>query len=517
MNVLKQRLSAALGLLTALLLVSGCTTMNMPGSGNNITRPTITGPVPIMKAQGQVPETMLMDVGIERFGQSLANKKSATRNAELGSTEDIRKAEGHFIPVHLKHTLEQTGHWGAVRVTPGPTDSVDVTVRGKIIESHGYHLSLQVSPIGGDGRRWYTKNYSTDSDKHAYQNVERGKRDAYQNVYNSIANDLLAYRNSLGSRELGRLKTLSKLKWAADISPDAFGDTIGKNIDGTYTIRRLPAEGDPMFERLMAMREREAMVVDLMNEHYQDYYDEMWEPYSNWREFSRDEAENLKEVKAKSRNRKLLGAAVLVGTVAAEVLSGGEVPGALTQIGVIGGIEAIRSGMSIGQEAEMHREALTELGESFGADIEPRVVTIEGKTLELRGTATQQYAQWRNLLRQIYAEETGFPVSDNLGYNSGPSVNYAPPAVGPAPAPVQEEPGGGYTYPAAPTPAPAPAYPEAAPAPAPVYPSSSGGYYPETGEIPEIDPEFNPEIETDGNTGTISIPNREGYRPGVTP
>jgi len=486
MNALKQRLSTAFALLAALLLVTGCTTVNMPGAGNNITRPTITGPVPIMKAQGGA-------------GPSARKLADGCRHRTLWP--DAREQQ---VRATQRRTWFDRGNPQSRRpLHSGPPETHPRTNR-----------TLGRRPRHPRPDRQCRRHRARQDHrvarlppgKHSYQNIQRGQRDAYQNLYNAISNDLLAYRNSLGTREIDRLRTLSKLKWAADIAPDAFGDTIAKNIDGTYKIRRLPAEGDPMFERLMAMREREAMVVDLMNEHYEDYYNEMWEPYSNWREFSREEAENLKEVKAKSRNRKLLGAAVLVGTIAAEVLSNGEMPGALTQVGVIGGIEAIRSGMSIGQEAEMHREALTELGESFGADIEPRVVTIEGKTLELRGTATEQYAQWRDLLRQIYAEETGFPVA-------GPSVDYAPPAAGPAPSPVQNygtgpapapapapEPGGGYTYPELPAPGPAPAPAPGYPETAPQVPSSSGEYYPETGEIPEIDPELdpelNPEIET---------------------
>jgi hypothetical protein len=38
------------------------------------------------------------------------------------------------------------------------------------------------------------------------------------------------------------------------------------------------------------------------------------------------------------------------------------------------------------------------------------VLEIEGKTIELSGTASGQYQQWRGLLKQIYTEETGLPT-----------------------------------------------------------------------------------------------------------
>ena len=54
-----------------------------------------------------------------------------------------------------------------------------------------------------------------------------------------------------------------------------------------------------------------------------------------------------------------------------------------------------------------HLEILEELGQSLAADITPHLVEVEGKVVELTGSATAQYETWRGLLRQIFAEETG--------------------------------------------------------------------------------------------------------------
>ena len=52
--------------------------------------------------------------------------------------------------------------------------------------------------------------------------------------------------------------------------------------------------------------------------------------------------------------------------------------------------------------------AIKELSESFGAEAAPMVVTVEGETRRLTGTAAAQYESWRLLLKQIYEAETGF-------------------------------------------------------------------------------------------------------------
>ena len=55
----------------------------------------------------------------------------------------------------------------------------------------------------------------------------------------------------------------------------------------------------------------------------------------------------------------------------------------------------------------MHAEALREVGESFDAEAEPMVVELEGQTRRLTGSAEERFREWRRLLREIYARETG--------------------------------------------------------------------------------------------------------------
>jgi len=39
------------------------------------------------------------------------------------------------------------------------------------------------------------------------------------------------------------------------------------------------------------------------------------------------------------------------------------------------------------------------------------VVDIEGRSLQLKGSAEEQYAEWRRLLKQLYENETGLPAA----------------------------------------------------------------------------------------------------------
>ena len=76
---------------------------------------------------------------------------------------------------------------------------------------------------------------------------------------------------------------------------------------------------------------------------------------------------------------------------------------------IAGGL-LIVSGIAKGQDIKGHRESLRELAGSLDAEVEPILDEVEGRTLELSGSAETQYAEFRNLLREIFATEVGLPL-----------------------------------------------------------------------------------------------------------
>ncbi|MEE8339118.1 MAG: hypothetical protein V3R56_03170, partial [Xanthomonadales bacterium] len=63
--------------------------------------------------------------------------------------------------------------------------------------------------------------------------------------------------------------------------------------------------------------------------------------------------------------------------------------------------------LEIRNEAEMHAEALEELGQSLEAEITPQVIELQDRTVLLSGNVADQYEQWRELLAEIYLTEIG--------------------------------------------------------------------------------------------------------------
>ena len=50
---------------------------------------------------------------------------------------------------------------------------------------------------------------------------------------------------------------------------------------------------------------------------------------------------------------------------------------------------------------------------SFDESVEPLVVDIQGTQHRLTGTVETQYAEWRELLKELFVSETGF-AAENL-------------------------------------------------------------------------------------------------------
>ena len=391
---MKYRFVNFAGLAVLLAILSGCATYQAQK----------VGPTTVLRAQEEIPEDQLMDVGILVFE---SKEMTAEEAEDEGTNNDIRKAESHFIPYHLKNTLRQSSQWGAVRVIPAETNSIDLLVKGGILESNGQILGLKIDVTDAAGKNWFSKNYKAKADRGTYIGNRLGEKDGFQDLYNTVANDMAEFKEKLSPTEIKKIRTTAKLKFAGEFAPEAFGEYLAEDEKGTVSINRLPADDDPMMARLLKIREREYMYIDTLNEQYDQFYNEMWPSYENWRDLNMTERLAMKEIKKRALTQQLIGALLIAGAFAAGSIDSVNVGGLQAGMIVIGG-QVIISGFNVSKEAEIHEAAIQELSESFSSEMKPVVMEFEGKQYELTGSADEQFKQWRELLRKIYYAETGF-------------------------------------------------------------------------------------------------------------
>lgn len=380
-------------LLLSLLSLCAC-------SGPN--RITTTVVTPLEQQTAPVDDSRLLDLAVLPFDPGLENIKADDTTV----SPTVRTAEAHYLPNQLADTIQKTGAWGAVRLVPSQETVVDVYVAGKIVESNGETLTLDIDVSDSSNRHWYNKTYSETVGNYAYDQQNKLQRDPFQGLFNRIANDLLEYRHKLPPDEAKTLRTISTLRFAKDFSPEAFSGHITETPSGQLEIYRLPAENDPILQRIERIRERDYLFIDTMQEYYDTFGHQMDNSYQEWRAASYDEMVSVRELKRQSMTRTIGGVAAVIGGIIAAGSNNGSGRAAGT-LAIGAGAMMIQSGWSKRGELKIHEDALTEMAQSLEAEVAPQVIELEDRTVTLTGNVEAQYQQWKALLREIYQAERG--------------------------------------------------------------------------------------------------------------
>lgn len=386
-------------------------------AGCNSTTVKTTRQAPVQpESAGPVPESMLLDVGINLFHpgtDGLSDQDLETIYPE------VRQAEARYFPTLLATTLQNTGSWGVVRVIPDRRSEMDLFVDGRILQSDGEVLKLEVTVQDSAGKAWFTRTYEESASKYAYDKELSRTIDPFQGLYNRIASDMAAFRSQLTPSQAANLRTITELRFAERFAPEVYSGYLSKDGRGRYSVVRLPAENDPLLQRLRRIRERDNLFVDTLQDHYAAYAAKMRSPYLQWRQESYSEIQMLNEARASSRRRVVGGALAVLGGIAAMVAGGSSDNPGLQTLGTMGGLVGIgagamlvKSGLDRNAEAKLHLESLKEIAASLDADIQPHRMELEDRTVTLSGTVDQQYTQWREILQEMYRTETG---QKNLG------------------------------------------------------------------------------------------------------
>jgi len=355
-------------------------------------------------------EPLLLDVGVAIFDSNVPD--DFDERIEQIIMPEVRRAESQYIPYFLKNVLQSTGNWGAVRVIPRPSAAVDLVVSGKILHSDGEYMAVHATVTDASGRQWFSKEYNALASKYAYGPDMPPSIDAFQAIYKQLANDMLSYREGLTDQQIKRLRTIAEMKFAQGFSNDAFADHVMQNKDGVYELNRLPAEQDPMLERVRKIREREYLFIDTLDEYYDNFYRQMYPSYQSWRRASYDQAIAYKRLKAEAKSRTLSGTLAIVGGVAAIYESSDAYVDASGLVGVVSGATLITSAIQKRNEAEQMAERLRELGSAAEAELVPTTIELENQSARLEGSVDQQYQQLRQILRRIYFEDLNLSIPD---------------------------------------------------------------------------------------------------------
>ena len=384
-----------------LLLLTGCVTQTV----------RTVDLTPPRQSSGNLSEEELLDVGVALFDPNVPEDYDA--QIEQIIQPEIRLAEARYMPFVAKNMLQSTGNWGAVRVVPRRSDAVDLTVQGKIIESDGERLVVDIAVTDATGANWFSKRYTSLASKYVYLDKSPQTIDAFHSFYKELANDMLSYREALSARDVNTIRKTAEMRFAQSFATDAFSNYLLQADDGQYQLLRLPAANDPMLQRVREIREREYLFIDTLDEFYANYTRQMLPVYDSWRRATYADAIEFKALQAQSRSQIIGGSLAIAAGIGGVYSSENPYVDASSVASVGAGATLIIRGLNKKQQSAQLADRLREIGTDTEAELLPTTIQLDNETLRLTGSVDQQYTELRNILRRLYFEEYGLDPNES--------------------------------------------------------------------------------------------------------
>lgn len=394
-------------------VLTGCVT-NQGGSGSAGAGGPGVGPQlsSLFDKTGEAvvdPGKPKLDIVVPVFDPGLS--EDAAKYKEEGVWPELRRAEANRFAVKLKEALEDTGAFGAVRVVPDQTATGDLYVLGKILESNGKDVEIQVAVTDVTGDNWFTHSFEHTVDPGFHKNSRNKGLDPYDPVFEEAANRIALELEDYDVAELETIQHVTELRFGSNFAEEAFVEHL--DMTGrTVGLVSFPSEEDPMLRRTRAVRVRDQLFIDGLQDHYRTFSGNMQDSYLVWQEQSLLEIQARSEANEKAVGQAALGVLAIGLSVLAIMASGrssstaGSTAAATgAVVGGVVGAKLLTDSFQTSGEAKVHRDALEELGQSIDIDLAPRVIAFQKETIELTGTAKEQFAQWREFLQKIFEQE----------------------------------------------------------------------------------------------------------------
>ncbi len=387
-------MNRAFGLAAVVFLVAWSFAASQPVVAKKAQEELAVWPAPVgsvkLDRRQQVLEEARLEMGLIVFNPGIPEDESSY--SDWGIFPKIRMVEAQYLPVVLRDALVESDNWGVVRVLPKDDKTLELRVQGEIIHSDGIDLVLHITVTDATGRLWLDKTYHDQTNPADYPVTASGtpaweRGDPYADMYRQIANDLGQIKAGLKPTELARIRNVALLRYAQSLSPEAFSDFLATGPEGEYVLRRLPAEEDPMMVRVQRIRAQEYLFIDTVDEQYVNLREEMGPTYYLWRQYGRERAIFKEDYVRRTANRE--------------------------KYGQRGSYIAMEQTYNTFKNSKIQDQDLQELAGGFNNEVAPTVMEVNGRVFRLSGGLDTQYAEWREILRSIFALESGLPAIEN--------------------------------------------------------------------------------------------------------
>ena len=395
------RFFAAL-LIPAALALGACATGGAPGVGPGLSTAGANNSA-AAKSGGGGHGLPRIDVLVPVFDPGLPEDSDEWE--KRGIYPELRRAEATRFALKMKAALDKTGAFGSVRVAPSAQATGELYVNGKILESNGEDVRIEIAATDISGRKWLGKKFSHRAKEAFHRDPRNKNRDAYDPVFEEAAEYIVKRLKKRDAEELAKLQRIAAIRFGGSLSAETFARYL-KTENGRTTLVAAPADDDPMLQRIAPLRVRDQLFIDNMQSHYASFDGKLQESYLVWQEQSLIEVKAARKAKLKATGQGILGGLLVAASVVAGADSDNSAATEVaTTIGTVAGAVVLAQSFQTRSEMQAHRAALAELGRSIDIEVQPQVVAYEKETAELTGSAAEQHEQWIAFLKKIYELE----------------------------------------------------------------------------------------------------------------
>ena len=303
------------------------------------------------------------------------------RRERLGLNTALREAEQRFIASHLKHSLRNSGHWRRVEVVPlGESLPADLRVQGKILQSDGETLRIHLLAQDALGDVWLDKDFEAVARPADYRHTRIAEQDAFQSLYNRVANALLSHRQQLTDRQLHAIQS-ARLA--------ALVESLGGSADSAA---------------VTAIDQRLTRLANTYDQTYDAFYRAIWDDYRDWRKQRLNVYENIRESAQQGAGTTALG----VGAIAAGILAyaygdqhnstSGSVATAASIPIILGGAYATSKGIDAQGDTLVYVDQLDAQSKTLSDSTDPLLYSLIERIRQLKKRAHAAMENWRQQL-----------------------------------------------------------------------------------------------------------------------
>ncbi|MFT6896292.1 MAG: hypothetical protein ACJA13_000693 [Paraglaciecola sp.] len=415
-------------LLSAAVLLAGCNSTGRRTSNE----PLLVGPSPM--SENSLPDNkrlstakVFLDVAIPTFspGFPIDGRTGEIDFKELdeeGIWPQLRRTEAKLFAAEMKSALDDEKVFGSVSVTPDSSTPSDLFVLGYIDESTSEEVRISIKVLDSSGEIIGKKSFTHTVSNGFFRDQTNQGKNPYGPVFQQASDYIVSLLTDMSDDYKNDIKTMSLMRYARYYAPEVFGQYITssvkrKNGDRFYKFELvgMPDREDPMLKRIGELRAQEFLFVDRLQDNYEVFQAETKLAYSTWQEETLPEIIAARQARIERNTKAVLGvgAAILAGIFVAKSSKKSQqgnssASGANSAAAVLAGfgsVWAITDAFKNNARMKVHSAVIDEQGQALDLSVSPMVLEFESQSVELSGTAQEQYFQWKRHLRKIFSEE----------------------------------------------------------------------------------------------------------------